>query len=350
MKYHFNQFEGLILIVSEVSKVIRANGFPKHETIWLKRIGPNKKKTVLSWPSMSNNDLASGPQKPEIDALDAKIESWEGWDDSEWKINWMKVYGSTVGFSVGGSLIGAGHAVMSGRSVIPNSLLFAGYGALVSGLYYSTREILFGREIERFRREALALDLPESVARDYPAHWDLVCGAMSGTLTGSLLGQSRNMVIASALIFGVSALALRKGSAAFSAYAVPILLPAEKIELERKRRRQIMSDSELQVLEERENTAAKNRKLWIFENVPDWFPIQMQTESEHEQMEKDKAYDQWLEKEVETTRVKVAVKRRLKQLEEAELNAARSVLSENNNEKSTSTSPSTVLKANNSSL
>jgi hypothetical protein len=252
-----------------------------------------------------------------LESLEEKINRWTGWDEGEWQMDWMKVYRSAVGWAAGGSLVGAAHALVSGRAVIPNALLFSGYTAMVTGIYFSSREVIFGREIERFRQESLALGLPETVARDYPWRWDILCGGLTGAITGALAGQRRNTALAGAILFGSAAVAIRASSAAISDFALPKMLPVEQIELERRRRRQVMTASELDRLEEREKIENESKKPWIFEKLPDWSPIQYETKLDRARKEEDKEYEEWMEREVEALRVSVGIKRELKALEES---------------------------------
>jgi len=247
--------------------------------------------------------------------FEEKISRWEGWDESQWHPDWMKVYGRVVGWSAGGSVLGAAHALTTGRSVIPNALLFAGYTTIVSGAYFVSREALFGREVERFRQESLALGLPEAKARDYPWRWDVLCGGISGAIFGSLVGQNRKMVALGSGLFAVAALALRAGSAASSDYILPRILPAEQVQMERIRRRQVLTEKEVHDLEEQEEQIRQSTKPWLFSKLPDWSPVQAYTKSDKQKIEEDKEYEKWLESEVEATRVSVGIKRRLQQLE-----------------------------------
>lgn len=248
-------------------------------------------------------------------SLEEKVSLWEGWDDSQWQPEWMKVYGRVVGWAAGGSVFGAAHALTSGRSVIPNALVFAGYTTIISGSYFVSRELFFGREIERFRRESLALGLTEAKARDYPWRWDVLCGAISGALFGSLVGQNRKMLLLGSGVFATAALALRAGSAAASDYILPRVLPVEQIQMERARRRQVLSEQEVVALETREEEIRKETKPWLFSKLPSWSPVQVYTQSDKRKIDEDKEYEQWLESEVDAMRVTVGIKRRLKQLE-----------------------------------
>lgn len=247
--------------------------------------------------------------------IEEKISAWDGWDDSKWQPEWMRVYGRVVGWAAGGSVLGAAHALTTGRSIIPNALLFAGYTTIVSGSYFVSRELLLGREIERFRRESLALGLPEAKARDYPWRWDVLCGGISGGVFGSIVGQNRKMIVLGSAVFATAAFALRAGSTVASDYILPKLLPTEQIQMERSRRRQILSEQDVIALEEREEAVRKETKPWLLSKLPDWSPVQVYTQSDKKRIDEDKEYEQWLESEVEAMRVTVGIKRRVQQLE-----------------------------------
>lgn len=263
-----------------------------------------------------NNDAAASESKPiELRSLEEKVEQYQPWDDREWKQDWNKVYRQIVSFTAGGAVLGAGHALSTGRSILPNSMAFAGYATIVSGIYYAAREALFGREIERFRREALALGLPESQARDYPWRWDVLCGGLSGGFFGGLVGQSRRMVVAGAALFGAGALGLRVGSSAFSDYALPRMLSSEQIEFERASKLKVLTKEELKRIDAEDEAKRRKEKPWLMKQLPDWSPIQAYSPEEREQQLKDKEYEDWLKKEVEETRVSVAIKRQLRNME-----------------------------------
>lgn len=289
-----------------------------------------------------SDDHATSESKPiALPTLSEKIEMWEGWDDSEWRADWFGVYNSVVRWAAGGAVIGFAHALTTGRSVLPNTLVFSGYTTVVSGCYFVSRELLFGREIERFRRESLALGLPEARARDYPWRWDMMCGAISGATFATLTAQSRNVVVASALLGGAVAFSARTTAIALSDYIVPKLLPHDTAAFERARKQLILSRSDLDRLDEEEYQQRVHQKPWFMTLLPDWFPIQAYSIAENEQREKDKAYEQWLEGEVKRMRVAVGVKRELKQLELERL-AADGIVVDNGVQTADSTSTNQV--------
>lgn len=276
------------------------------------------------------NDAAAN-EAPKIKqmTIEEKMEQWEGWDDSEWRPDWNSVYNKVVSWTIGGSILGAGHALTTGRAVVPNALIFAGYTTIVSGCYFVSREAFFGREIERFRQEALALKLPESRARDYPWRWDAACGGIAGALFGSLVGQNRRMTLVGAGVFGLTALALRLAGAASSDYVVPYLLPSEKEALEKARRRTILSDADATLIEDEEERRKKMAsKPWIMTKMPEWSPIQAYSLEEKQKMEQDEKYDIWLEEEVQKARTNVGIKRELKALETERLMAQNPALAQ----------------------
>lgn len=258
-----------------------------------------------------NKDAA--PQPIEFATLEEKIERWGGWDETTWRPDWMKVYGRVVSFAAGGAAVGAGHALATGRAALPNALAFAGYTTIVSGIYYASREAIFGREIERFRQEALALALPESQARDYPWRIDVLCGGIAGGVFGALARQSRKWILIGATVFGSAALAFRIASSTMSDFVLPHLLPDEQSALNRAKMLRVLPPEDVDRIEEEEGK--KKAKPWALRQLPEWSPVKAITVDEREKQVKDKEYDDWLSKEVEDTRVSVAIKRRLRQLE-----------------------------------
>lgn len=263
-----------------------------------------------------SNDAAPSDSKPvELLSIEEKIDRYEPWDDREWQKDWMKVYNRVVSFTAGGGVLGAGHALTTGRAILPNALAFAGYSTIVSGIYFASREAIFGREIERFRREALALGLPESQARDYPWRWDFMCGGIAGGVFGALVGQSRRTIVLGATLFGTAAIAVNAGSTLFADFALPRLLSSDTIEFERANRRKVLSPEDMERLDAVEEEERRKHKPALMAQLPDWSPVRAYTADERQQQVQDQEYDNWLAQEVEDTRVSVAIKRRLRHLE-----------------------------------
>jgi hypothetical protein len=273
----------------------------------------------LKATGVMSRDDAAAEQAPLTKPLtiEEKIEAWTGWDDSKWQPDWMKVYNKSVTWAAGGGLAGALHALSTGRSVIPNTILFAGYTTVLAGAYYSSREAIFGREIERFRQESLALGLPETVARDYPWRWDIMCGGIAGAVAGAMGGHKPAIIAASAALFSGGILAIRISSNAFSDYVLPVMLPDEYKRLERGRQRIIMTEHEIAEYERAQEEAALEKKSWIWQMMPSWSPVQVYTPKEHRKMKEDQEYDAWLLREVESKRLEVGIKRKVKDLEES---------------------------------
>lgn len=273
-------------------------------------------KLVLSLRLNMSNVAGPNDSKPvEIVSIDEKIARYEPWDDREWQKDWMKVYNRVVSFTAGGAVFGAGHALSTGRSILPNAMAFAGYSTIVAGVYFASREAIFGREIERFRREALALGLPESQARDYPWRWDFFCGGIAGGVFGAMIGQSRRTILLAAGLFGSAAVAMNAGSQAIADFALPRLLSGETIEFERADRRKLLAPEDLERLDAAEEEQRRKHKPALIAQLPDWSPVRAYTADERREQLQNDEYDKWLAHEVEETRVSVAIKRQLRHLE-----------------------------------
>lgn len=270
--------------------------------------------------AMSDDAAPPVPNSTPTLTLEEKILQYVPWDDSQWHPDWMKVYRNSIGVAAGGAVFGGLHALSTGRAVLLNSMVWAGYSTILAGIYFGSREALFGREIERFRQEALALGLTESSASNYPWRWDFASGTISGAFLSSIITRRRSLWAAGTVGFGLAAVSLRAGSAAFSDYIVPHLLPVERAKLERARKRSVMSEEDINRLEE----AEKKAKPWIADYIPGWSPVKVYSQDERSRQKEDKEYEKWMEEEVQALRTSVGLRRRVKELEEerdAQLNS-----------------------------